>query len=241
MTLSISIDPDHGSDQFYSSEDEDSSGVHVTAPSVGSHEYQDYDEWAHLPYPDELKPSDSASRPRTSHRSRPPHGSRSASGRRPTSRRMVSEQQSFAPRGRRHPSPDSPESDSADEYPHHGRPTDRRAWQQPMPPGYPPSQSTGPSYNPVYPPQPGHPPYHNAPVTSDLMRIGNAQPNPYGAPPYGYQPQFPHGSQHFPPIKLNHINAMRFANICTIQCSRRCLTRWHLTALPRHIWGISPS
>ncbi|KAJ5520636.1 hypothetical protein N7463_001089 [Penicillium fimorum] len=151
MTLSISIDPDpHGSDRSYS-DDEGSSGVHVpTSSELESHEYQDYDEWAHLPYPDELKPSDSASRPRTSHRSRPPHGSRSASGRRPPSRRMA-EHQSFAPRGRRQQSPDSPDSaDSADEYPSNFGRNDRRGWQQPIPPaGYAPSQSSGPSYPPT--------------------------------------------------------------------------------------------
>ncbi|CAI7601106.1 unnamed protein product [Penicillium viridicatum] len=205
MTLSISIDPNpHGSDRSYS-DDEGSSGVHVpTSSELESHEYQDYDEWAHLPYPDELKPSDSASRPRTSHRSRPPHGSRSASGRRPTSRRMVPEHQSFAPRGRRQQSPDSPDSaDSADEYPpNFGRNdrNDRRNWQQPMPPapGYAPSQSSGPSYPPYPPPPPGHGPYahHNPPpITSELMRIPHpGQPNPYAAPPpYGYPPQFQPG------------------------------------------------
>ncbi|KAK9848513.1 hypothetical protein MYU51_016519 [Penicillium brevicompactum] len=204
MTLSISINSDHGSDSY--SDDEGSSGVHVTAPSIGDHGYQDYDEWAHLSYPDELKPSDSASRPRTSHRSRPPHGSRSASGRRPTSRRMLPDHQ-YASRGPRQPSPESPESEgSADEYAPYGRaPPDRRQWQQPMPPAaYPPSQSSGPSFNQPYPPPPGHAPYpHNAPVTSDLMRIGSGPQNPYG-PGYGYPPQFPHGSPFHPDQGLQH-------------------------------------
>ncbi|KAJ5967136.1 hypothetical protein N7501_003384 [Penicillium viridicatum] len=102
MTLSINIDPSpHVSDRSYS-DDEGSSSVHIpTASELESHAHQDYDEWAHLPYPDELKPSGSASRPRISYRSRPPsrppHGSRSASGRRPTSRQMVPEHQSVAP------------------------------------------------------------------------------------------------------------------------------------------------
>ncbi|CAG8908762.1 unnamed protein product [Penicillium egyptiacum] len=205
MTLSISIDPDpHGSDRSYS-DDEGSSGVHVpTSSELESHEYQDYDEWAHLPYPDELKPSDSASRPRTSHRSRPPHGSRSASGRRPASRRMVQEHQSFAPRGRRQQSPDSPDSaDSADEYPPTFGRNDRRGWQQPIPPapGYTPSQSSGAPYTPYPPPPPGHGPYaHNPPpITSELMRIPHGQPHPYSAPPpYGYPPQFQPGSHFLP-------------------------------------------
>ncbi|KAJ5372120.1 hypothetical protein N7517_004126 [Penicillium concentricum] len=212
MTLSISIDPDpHGSDSY--SDDEGSSGVHVSASSeLESHEYLDHDEWAHLPYPDELKPSDSASRPRTSNRSRPPHGSRSASGRRPPSRRMA-EHQSFAPRGRRQQSPDSPDSADSDEYPSNfGR--NGRGWQQPIPPGYAPSQSSGPSYPPYPPaPPPGHAPYahHNPPpITSELMRIAHpGQPNPYGAPPYGYPPQFQPGPHFLPDQPQLHRHAPR--------------------------------
>ncbi|BAE60245.1 unnamed protein product [Aspergillus oryzae RIB40] len=81
ILFNIRIGPSpHGSDHSSLSDEEDSSGVQVSPPSdSGSHDYQDpYDEWAHLPYPDELKPSDSASRPRTSHRARsrhPVHGS----------------------------------------------------------------------------------------------------------------------------------------------------------------------
>ncbi|CAG7926447.1 unnamed protein product [Penicillium olsonii] len=188
--LSISINSDHGSDSY-----SDDDGVHVSAPSIGDHGYQDYDEWSHLSFPDELKLPDSAPR-RPSHRSRP-HGSRSVSGRRPTSRRMGPDH--YPSRGQRQPSPDSPESEgSVEEYPSYARPPDRR-WQQPMPPAYPPSQSSGPSFNQPYPPPPGHVPYpHNVPGSSDLMRIGGGQPNPYGTPPYGYPPQFPHGSPYLP-------------------------------------------
>ncbi|KAJ5306657.1 hypothetical protein N7508_005672 [Penicillium antarcticum] len=181
MTLSISIDPDpHGSDHSLSDED---SGVHVSIPSEGSHDYPDYDEWAHLPYPHELNPSDSASRPRPS-RSRPLHGSRSASGRRPTSQRMIPERD-FVPRGRRQQSPDSPDSVESDEFTPHSHydrpPPDRRGWPPTATgPAYAHSQSSGPSYN-AYPPAPGHPPYAhpNPQITSDLMRIGHpnqAQP-----------------------------------------------------------------
>ncbi|KAJ5436980.1 hypothetical protein N7445_007865 [Penicillium cf. griseofulvum] len=67
MTLSIPTDSDsHGSDHSLS---EEPAGEHVTIPSRGTNYYQDsdyYDEWERLPYPDEVKPSDSASRPRIS-------------------------------------------------------------------------------------------------------------------------------------------------------------------------------
>ncbi|KAJ5425407.1 hypothetical protein N7465_000477 [Penicillium sp. CMV-2018d] len=157
MTLSINIDPSpHVSDSSYS-EDEGSSSVHIhTASELRSHAYQDDDEWAHLPYPDELKLSGSASRPRISYRSRPPHGSRSASGRRPTSRQMVPELQSVAPRSRRQQSPDSPDStDFPDEYPPNSGRNSRRNGQQPMPfiHGYAPNQRSGPSNTP-YPSAP---------------------------------------------------------------------------------------
>ncbi|KAJ6039996.1 hypothetical protein N7499_004811 [Penicillium canescens] len=247
MTLSISIDPDpHGSDHSLS--DEDSSGVHVSVPSEGSHDFQDYDEWAHLPYPHELKPSDSASRPRTS-RSRPLHGSHSASGRRPTSRRMIPERDSFASRGRRQRSPDSPDSVESDEFPPHFErpPPDRRAWPPtaPPPPGYAHSQSSGPSYN-AYPPVPGHqPPYAhpNAQITSDLMRIGHpnqATQPPYGAPsPYGYNPQFqpPTALLCIISSRINPNNGICLAShlsremICTIR-RRICHTPWRPMAPP---------
>ncbi|KAJ5124611.1 Tetratricopeptide-like helical [Penicillium bovifimosum] len=122
---------------------------------------------------------------------------------------MIPEHPSYAPRGRRQQSPDSPDSDSGDEYPPaFGRQNDRRQWQQPpVPPapGYAPSQSSGPTYAP-YPPVPGHghAPYahHNPlPVTSELMRVSHnsGPPNHYGVPPYAYPPQFPPHGSHFLP------------------------------------------
>ncbi|OJJ36784.1 hypothetical protein ASPWEDRAFT_170297 [Aspergillus wentii DTO 134E9] len=220
MTFSITIDPtDPDSDNSSLTDEEDSSsgtGVQVSAPSdSGSHDYQDpYDEWAHLPYPDELKPSDSASRPRTSHRSRYPiHGSRSTSGRRYSSRRhIIPERESFSRRPRRHPSPDSPESvDSAEEYSGlYGRaPHDRRFW----PPvahasGYANSSSSGPSH--VYPHSSvqhgalGHP-NGSHPPSDQLIRFGHhtqlGQPTPYGHSLYSYGSQFqhPHGAS-MPPF-----------------------------------------
>lgn len=113
---------------------------------VDSHDYEVYDnEWAHLSYPDELKPSDSASRPRTSHRNRSHHGSRSASGRpTPVHRRMVPEREpreSYGTRSRRQPSPESPDSGDSEDYNGHytRAPAERRWPQAPPAPGYPPA------------------------------------------------------------------------------------------------------
>ncbi|KAJ5875528.1 uncharacterized protein N7473_012875 [Penicillium subrubescens] len=180
MTLSISIDPQdpHGSDSL--SDEDDSSPVHI-----GSHDFdEDYDEWAQLSYPDELKPSDSASRPRISHRSRSLHGSRSASGRpTPAHRRMVPERESresYGTRSRRHPSPpESPDSGDSEEYPipsHYTRapPAERRWPQAPAAPGQ-------------------APPYQQHP-NGELVRLGPANP---GAQPYGpgHYPYGAHGAQ----------------------------------------------
>ncbi|CEJ57536.1 hypothetical protein PMG11_06226 [Penicillium brasilianum] len=205
--LSISIDPQdpHGSDSL--SDEEDSSGVHVN-----SHDFEDYDnEWAHLSYPDELKPSDSASRPRTSHRSRSHHGSRSASGRPNLHRRMVPERdprESYGTRSRRQPSPpESPDSGDSEEYSYPRAPAERR-WPQapPAPPGYAPSNSSGPTFG-AFPP--GHaPPYphQNGQIPSEaLVSLRHANPGaqPYGAGHYPYGAQFPasHGAamhQYYP-------------------------------------------
>ncbi|KAJ5114578.1 hypothetical protein NUU61_000337 [Penicillium alfredii] len=223
MTFSITIDPTdpHGSDHSLSDE-EDSSGVQVSVPSdPGSHEYQDYDEWAHLPYPDELKPSDSASRPRTSHRSRPLHGTRSASGRRQTSRRhMIPERESFGPRARRHHSPESPDSaDSAEEYagPFGRAAPDRRMWPPPAP-GYAPSSSSGPSYN-AYPHGPGPYMHPNGPQnpSDQLIRLGHpnsGQQPAYGSAAYPYGTPYPppHGSSMHPYFPQEHPAHSRHAH-----------------------------
>ncbi|KAF9885122.1 hypothetical protein FE257_000699 [Aspergillus nanangensis] len=207
MPFNITIGPSlHGSDDSSLSDEEDSSGVQVSPPS--ENDYHDpYDEWAHLPYPDELKPSDSASRPRTSHRTRsrnPTHGS--ASGRRhhPARQQFLQERAQFSHR-RRPPSPESPESvDSAEEYGNpYGRPShERKIWSQAgQGPGYASSSSPGPSY--VYPngavphSQFGHP--NAAPPPSDqLIRLGHhnqyGQPAQYNHSAYPYnQLQQPHG------------------------------------------------
>lgn len=206
-----------GSDQSSVSDEEDSSGVQASPPSdSGSHGYDDsYDDWARLPYPDELKPSDSASRPRTSHRTRnrdPIHSARSISGRRPLPRRhLTQERESFPrrPRRTRPPSPESPESvDSAEEYagPYERPSRDRRFW-PPMAqgPGYAHGSSPGPSHaysQAAVPHRPFGHPSSSQPPSDQLVRLGQhsqpmSQPTPYGHPLYAYGAQLhqhPHGA-----------------------------------------------
>ncbi|RAL15692.1 uncharacterized protein BO97DRAFT_411790 [Aspergillus homomorphus CBS 101889] len=202
MTLNIRIGPDSESSI---SDEEDSSGVQVSPPSESeSHGYQEhYDEWARLRYPDELKPSDSASRPTTSRRMRARstiHGSSSAVRRHSTRHHMAQERDSFARHSRRNPSPDSPESaDSAEEYdaPYGRVPQERRFWSSvPQGTGYSHHSSPGQSY--AYPsgnPMPHgafiHP--HGLTTTSDqLIRLGHqGQQTSYGHSMYGYNSQFP--------------------------------------------------
>ncbi|KAB8070311.1 hypothetical protein BDV29DRAFT_35518 [Aspergillus leporis] len=211
MAFNITIGPSpHGSDHSSLSDEEDSSGVQVSPPSdSGSHDYQDpYDEWAHLPYPDELKPSDSASRPRTSHRTRSRHPVHSSSSgrRQPVRRHVVQEREHFTRRARRHPSPDSPESmDSGDEYgsPYGRASHEKRIWPPvAQAPGYTRSSSPVPSYgypngtaqHGAFAHSNGHPP------SDQLIRLGHHghsnQTSTYGHAGYAYSPQLqqPHGS-----------------------------------------------
>jgi Membrane protein involved in colicin uptake len=173
--------------------------VQVSLPPDGSHESQDYDEWAHLSYPDELKPSDSASRPRTSHRTRSLHGSRSASGRRQPSRHQMIERDSMGPRARqRHRSPESPGSDDSGEFhePYARNPHDRRWPPATQPAGYAPSASSGPSFN-AYPPAPGPAryPHPSGPLPGGDQLIPFGHNNPAGQP-YGPGPgSYPYGAQ----------------------------------------------
>lgn len=208
-----------GSDQSSVSDEEDSSGVQASPPSdLGSHGYDDsYDDWARLPYPDELKPSDSASRPRTSHRTRnrdPIHSARSISGRRPVPRRhLTQERESFLrrPRRPRPPSPESPESvDSAEEYagPYERPSRDRRFW-PPMAqgPGYAHGSSPGPSQaysQAAVPHRPFGHPSSSQPPSDQLVRLGQhsqpmGQPTPYGHPLYAYGAQL-HQHHHGAPM-----------------------------------------
>ncbi|TPR05530.1 Phosphatidylinositol 3- and 4-kinase family protein [Aspergillus niger] len=214
MTLNITIGPSpHGSDRSSITDEEDSSGVQVSPISDSeSHGYNEsYEEWAHLTYPDELKPSDSASRPRTSRHPRPHstiRGPTSTASRRHSARRhVVQERDAYTRRSRRHPSPDSPESaDSADEYggPYGHTAQERRYWSSmPQVPGYARSSSPGQSY--VYPTGAGmphgqfmHPPGFTSP-SDQLVRLGHngqaPQQTAYPHSVYGYgaQLQQPHG------------------------------------------------
>ncbi|KAH8698251.1 hypothetical protein BGW36DRAFT_142374 [Talaromyces proteolyticus] len=209
----ITINPDGSHDSEHSSsasDEEDSSGVEVSPPSVpGSHdEYTEYevgDEWAHLQYPDEIRSSDSASRPRNSRHNRNTiHSSRSRSGRR-SSRRGI-EREAFPQRSRRYRSPESPDSvDSAEEFvPTYTRhQPDKRFWSSGAPAGvsgYAHSSSSGPSYNVLPQGGMGHMPFGHSgpshPPSDQLVRFGPL--NPMGrsgqfmnAQGYGYGSHYP--------------------------------------------------
>ncbi|KAJ5730145.1 uncharacterized protein N7483_004653 [Penicillium malachiteum] len=212
--MTITIDPADLTESDFSSSDEDSV-VDVKPPSEGSHGYLDYDGWAELSYPDELNPADSASRPRTSNRNRSLHGSRSASRPRQPTRRQMPAERDFGSRPRRSSprhhshSPDLQDSGGdSDDYQQHYPPQrahqdSRRYAQQGQ--GYPPSISSGPSYNQYGQPQPqpqGHAGYHphqNGPASDQLVRLNQGNPNgQYGAGPYpGYGPPNGHSIHPF--------------------------------------------
>lgn len=213
FNITIDHTSSHDSDNSSLSDEEDSSGVQVSPPSItGSHDYQNsYDvagEWAHLPYPDEIKSSDSASRPRTSRHNRHTiHNSRSRSSRRYSRRDILPERESLSQRSRRHHSPESSESvDSDEEFAgtYARPPPDRRYWSSVAPGsggGYAHSSSSGPSYNVYYhggiPHVPlGHP-RGSHPPSDQLVRFGHlghlGSSTQYGNPsPYGYGPPYPH-------------------------------------------------
>ncbi|QKX62509.1 uncharacterized protein TRUGW13939_09670 [Talaromyces rugulosus] len=213
FSVTINQDSPEDSDRSSVGDEDDSSGVDVSPPSVtASNGYQDYDdEWdhvQHLHYPDELR-SDSASRPRTSRHSRNPiPESRSRSGRRYSRRDIGTElPPQRAARHRRSPD-ESPESlDSGEEEglePNYARqPRDRRNW-PPVPP-YAQSSSSGPSYNALQQGgmghlQFGHPgPTHQHHPSDQLVRLGHmgrSGPGQYAhPPPYGY------ASSQFPPAQ----------------------------------------
>ncbi|KAJ5899821.1 hypothetical protein N7495_004565 [Penicillium taxi] len=102
---------------------------------------------------------------------------------------MISSEQNFPPRARRH-SPESPGSADSEEIPGH-YPRERTRWAPPAPPapgGYPQSTSSGHSF--TYP-QGVHPfPHQNGPSSDQLVHI-NGQPFNAG---YPYGPQYPHGA-----------------------------------------------
>ncbi|KAL2837505.1 hypothetical protein BJY01DRAFT_251410 [Aspergillus pseudoustus] len=216
MTFNITIDPN--SDESSYSDEEDSSGVQVSPPSgsEGHGHYDLYDEWTNLPYPDELKPSDSASRNRISYRARtrnPVHPPSASTSRRRSSRHHSGGRRQIesSRRSRRNPSPESPESmDSAEEYGDVYRHRSQERYWPPVAqnPGYAHSPSPGPSY--VYPngavahasfapPTSQHTPSDQLVRVSPHSQVG--PPNAYGHPLYGYnhpaQLQQPPHPQHY--------------------------------------------
>ncbi|EEH37919.2 hypothetical protein PAAG_00840 [Paracoccidioides lutzii Pb01] len=179
-------------------EDSSGTGVQVSPPSAtGSHDHYDhYDvggDWAHLSYPDELKPSDSASRPRTSNRHHNPNAARSGPSRRHSTRHhLPPEREPGAHRSRRHHHPPAPPSpaesedfgdDYEEEYPPPRGPPERPYWAPHAPappPGYARSAVSAPSYNPY--PQYGNVPYgpmqpahagHPGITSNQLVQLGH--------------------------------------------------------------------
>lgn len=219
-SFNIRIDPspqqsDHSlSEDEEQEQEEDSSGVQVSSPSdLGGHGYQDpYGEWAQLSYPDELKPSDSASRPRASRQGNthnPTHGSRpaSGSGRRNLPRRRVQERESLS-RRHRPPSSESLESvDSAEEVQTSYRPWERaRGFWPHMTPAH--AHSSSPASSQLYPyggaqsanylpPNALHP-------SDQMIRLGhqNQGAAPYGHSLYGYGPHGQYGPS-VPPLYMH--------------------------------------
>lgn len=185
-----------GNESDQSSLSDDGSGV----DSSGSLE----EDWAHLPYPDEI-----AAESGHSHRSHPSRHtqSRSRSSRRYSRREVQPPREAYTQRSHRHRSPETPESDESDEepleeYTRHRQ--ERRFYSPPAPVGvgYAPSASSGPHYN-VFPNGGvARPPFpHDGPPlqqSDQLVRFGQpvhmGHPGQYGntSPPYGYgAPQYP--------------------------------------------------
>lgn len=193
-----------GSEQSYSDEEEFSD--EEASPVVSDEEELDEEpgnNWT-LTFPDEeeVKPSDSASRPRTSRRNRNPiRGSRSvSSSRRPSRRRIVQGRNSY-PHRPRHYSPESPESvDSSEEYegPCVSTPEGRLRQQPIMPGQVPPYNNTYP--HGVAPHGPFMHPSGPYPPSDQLVRLPNpnqlAHQAPYRQPHYPYGPhfQYAHGN-----------------------------------------------
>lgn len=229
VNISINHESPEDSDRSSVVDEDESSGVEVSPSSLtGSNDFQDYEGWADV-YPDDIRSSDSASRPRTSrvNRAAIPQ-SRSRSGRRYPPRRDIGRElppHRVARHHRRTPD-ESPESlDSGEEEFEHNfarQSRERRRHWPPVPPGavgvggYAQSSSSGPSYN-AFPPggmghlQFGHTgPAHQHP-SDQLVRLGHmGRPGQYPPPPFGYPPQYPPGAppMYSPephPVHLGHI------------------------------------
>ncbi|KAI9848728.1 MAG: hypothetical protein M1837_006815 [Sclerophora amabilis] len=193
--------PDSYSDEGDSSTD----GVPLSPPSrEGSNEYTDSfgsEGYVHVDGDeDDIDPSESASRPRTSHQFRPGHEPRPGPTHRSSSQRRPgrAEHTNYIPRIPR--PPPAPESvDPAEDYPGyarghgppHGRPYPQqyvRVAEPPAAPGYPPSVASGPSYN-QYPANSVVPAGGN-----QLVHYGAQGPAYGGYPPHPYGPPQPAGS-----------------------------------------------
>jgi len=205
----------NGSEHSSLSDGEDSSGVQVSPSSAaGSQEYPDslVDNDYLVLYPDEIGPSDSASRPQTSNHHRPvvevPHPDL----RRPPPRRHTTQDRGTyhaPPRAPRHHAPTSTGSvDPSEDYPGYARgppPPHARPYAHwgPVavapPPNFPPSFSSGPLY-PSF-----HPGNSVVPAGQQLVPFAS-QGQPYGYPhpfsplpsagAHGYFPPVPTGPQH---------------------------------------------
>ncbi|KAL8807498.1 MAG: hypothetical protein Q9182_000663 [Xanthomendoza sp. 2 TL-2023] len=222
-----------GSDQSSSSsitdgEDSSGTGVQVSPTSPGgSPEYPDpldENEGDWVVYPDEIGPSDSASRPRTSNQDRPiveaprpePARRQSAHRRRPNER--VHHHHHPAPRAHRPHLPTSSGSvDSNEEWPAYGRGPPQyygRAYAHyghataASPPNYAPSYSTAQGYPPF-------PTTHAPPPGQQLVPFASP-PAPYNYPPYagavggqgpGYFPPGQHAAPNLGNPMISHPGA----------------------------------
>ncbi|KAI9826468.1 MAG: hypothetical protein M1819_007361 [Sarea resinae] len=205
MPLKIIVDNTsaHSSERS-SLSDEDSSGVQVSPGSSDSLDEADY--WV-LDHPDEIGPSDSASRPCTSRQHRPlVERPRTTSSHRQPSRRQAVEpraEQHHPSRAHRRSQPipsesvEPPEDYSGYAPRGHHPPAHWGHPGGPPPPGYPPVLPPGSSYNP----------YSNAPPAPPGTQLipfgaqnGYGYPNPFSpASPSGGPPYFPpaqHGASH---------------------------------------------
>ena len=234
LSFNITIDHEttrHNSDRSSSSvTDEDSSdtGVHLS-PHSENYEYPDPEEhdgsWTNVLHPDEIRPSDSASRPRTSNRQRPlVEAPQPEDARRPSYRRRITHERiRNVPAPRSHHSPPSTEPESVD--PHDEWQGDARGLQhgrQYTPytaVAYPPAQyQTFPSHSVV---PTGHhqqvipfgfPGYHGAPPGPNPSYFAPQHPvTPHGGAPYsppgGYYPYAPPSfpmPQGMPPQPMFH-------------------------------------
>ncbi|KAL8731732.1 MAG: hypothetical protein Q9166_003179 [cf. Caloplaca sp. 2 TL-2023] len=201
---------DHSS-SITDGEDSSGTGVQVSPTSVGGdHEYSDpldeNEEESWVVYPDEIGPSDSASRPRTSNQHRPiVEAPRPESARRQSAHRQRPNERVHhhpVPRARRPHLPTSSRSvDSNEEWPAYGRGPPQyygRAYAHyghaaaASPPNYAPSYSSAQGYTPF--------PTTNVPPPGQQLVPFASPPVPYNYQPYpaaagGQAPGY------FPPVQ----------------------------------------